>query len=660
MATASLNRVVAYVRRLTDYDTRNLTDCQLLDRFSTDQDEPAFAELVRRHGGMVLATCRRILRHEQDAEDAFQAAFLVLARKSGSIRERDSIAGWLYQVAHRLAVRAKIDSDRRVAHLSAFGASADRSSTCLSTDGGLDEELERLPDQYRSAIVLCYLEGRTQTEAARLLATTADAVNSRLKRARDLLRHRLARQGVILSTAALAAVVTETALSASTIQAITRSAVQFATAQGPVASVSTFAASLANGALHSMISAQLKVASILAFAFAVLTAGFLLTPPAAVGENPNPAADLRVLAALPDVPDKPDFNKKKPQGSCIILWMGGGPSQIDTFDPKPGKNALLKSIDTNVKGIQFTEKLPLLAKQANHLAIFRSMSHRDANHHGGTHLMRAGYAQNPGFNFPSLGCVLAKELGEDRPELPRYLIVGHAAVGPGFEPSFLGEQYAAIPVGVPPADGLPPVEAFEARAQGKGEAHRKAVAKAFDLGEETAELRDAYGRGTFGQGCLLARRLVERGVPVVEVVLSGWDGHVNAARVAADRAAYLDPGFATLVKDLHDRKKLDSTLIVWMGEFGRTPVINQGQGRDHWPTAFTTVLAGRGIKGGQAIGKTTNDGAAVDGFFVSPQEFLMTIYQSLGVDATKTNPTPNGLVAPLLERGYDPVKAALR
>src|SRR5262245_30566174 len=198
MTPASLSAVVGYVRRLGERDTRGLTDRQLLDRFTLRRDEAAFAELVRRHGPMVLATCRRVLRHQQDAEDAFQAAFLVLARKAEAVRHAESVAGWLYQVAFRLALRARSKTAR---HTEPLPAMPEPTAPGRPDDlhAALDAALEQLPDHYRAVVVLCYLEGKTQTDAARQLATTPDAVNSRLKRARQLLRTRLTRRGLLLT-----------------------------------------------------------------------------------------------------------------------------------------------------------------------------------------------------------------------------------------------------------------------------------------------------------------------------------------------------------------------------------------------------------------------------------------------------------------------------
>jgi hypothetical protein len=349
--------------------------------------------------------------------------------------------------------------------------------------------------------------------------------------------------------------------------------------------------------------------------------------------------------------------------------MSGGPSQIDTFDPKPGhpNGALFGAIATNVKGVEISQNLPRLAKQANHLAIIRSLRHRDGDHGRATHLMRTGYENDGRTDYPALGCVLAKELGEARPGLPGYFRIGlpmpFAAAGDG--PGFLGPAYAALEVGPPRGKPggpiqLPPAAAFEALAKGRGEAHRKAVAKAFDLGEEKPATHDAYGRGAFGQGCLLARRLAEAGVPVVEVTLPGWDLHVNLPGLMPKVSAELDAAFAALLKDLHARNRLDSTLVVWMGEFGRTPRVNAGLGRDHWPNGFSVVLAGCGIKGGQVIGKTSADGTRIEARPVTPPELLATVYRALGVDPTKENRTPTGRRVPLVEKGTQAVKEALR
>lgn len=658
---ATLNKAVAYVRRLSA--TEAAQDRVLLERFTRDEDEAAFAELVRRHGPMVLAACRRVLRHEQDAEDAFQAAFLVLARKAGSIQQ-DCIAGWLFQVAQRLALRAKTTGDRRRLH--PLPAEVPANAVDASLGVAINEELAALPEPYRVAIVLCYLEGKSQAEAARELATTTDAVNSRLKRARELLRHRLARQGLVLSAAALTqalvASLADAALPTPTVSQVVRIAIDFITGQA----VTGPRVALAEGALNSMISTKLKLMTTAVLALLVMALGAFWMPEAAAEKEPMPApVNVPHFAAL-ERPLEPD--KKNPH-RVIILWMTGGPSQIDTFDPKDGNVALFKSIDTSVKGMQFSELFPKLAKKANHLAVIRSVSHREGDHVRGGYLMRTGYAAGK-VEHPSFGSILAKELGGDKPDVPRYFMINPTSflVG-GRTPGILGASYAPIIVGenqtfIPPAEAkpwpAPEVEKFDAVAKGMGKAHRDAVLKAFDLGDEKAEVRDAYGKSPFGLGCLLARRLVERGVPVVEVHLGGWDTHGNAAEATKKIGGQLDSGFSTLLKDLDEKKLLDQTLVVWMGEFGRTPRVNQAQGRDHYPMAFTAILAGAGVKGGQAIGKTSDDGTKVTERPVSPQELLATVYTAVKVDPRRFNRTPGGEKIPLVEKGNDPVKEALK
>jgi RNA polymerase sigma factor (sigma-70 family) len=668
MRTASLGAVVGCVRGLAARDTHGLSDRQLLDRFCLDRDGAAFAELVRRHGPLVLAVCRRVLRHEQDAEDAFQAAFLVLARRAGSIRQGDAVGGWLHQVAHRLAVRARLVADRRRDRFTALGDEPPAPAPTADLHAALDEELARLPDHYRAAVVLCYLEGRSQAEAARLLATTAEAVNSRLKRARDLLRRRLSRHGLAVGAAALTAALTARAAGAALPPALARRAAEAAcrfAAGSASCGASPLAADLAKGALDAMAPAKIKlVLSSLVAAAALLTAAALAVPAPTPGEGrPERGAAPRHHTAPEPVGATVADGEARPQRACIIVWLGGGPSQIDTFDPKPGQatGGPFKAIKTTAPGVEVTELLPQLAKRANHLAIIRSVTHHRGDHAGSTYLMRTGFEPDEAVDYPSLGCVLAKELGEKVTGLPRYVSVNSGG-RVGFGPGFLGARYAPLRLGpIPRGEGppLPPAEAFEALEKGQGEAMRKGVTKAFDLGQEKAELRDAYGRGAFGQGCLLARRLVEAGVPVVEVGLGGWDTHANLAGALPPLCKELDAGLATLLKDLHDRKRLGSTLVVCMGEFGRTPNINQQLGRDHWPRGFSVVLAGGDVKGGQAVGKTSADGSVIDARPVTPAELLATVYQAVGIDPAKENRTGDGKTVPLVGQGTKAVKEAL-
>jgi RNA polymerase sigma factor (sigma-70 family) len=655
MATAALSAVVGYVRQSVGRDTRRLTDHQLLDRCHRQRDEDAFAELVRRHGPMVLSTCRRVLRHEQDAEDAFQATFLILARKAAAIRQEAS--GWLYRVAHRLALRARARAARRRERLTPLGEVFEAVPAPDTVRDSLDEELLRLPEQYRSAVVLCYLEGRTQAEAAQLLATTTDAVNSRLKRARDLLRRRLARRGLTLSAAALADRAARAALSPCQVRLVARTALEF-TARGMSCGISATAATLATGALHPMRTSAVKLLSALLVILVVslAAAGTFLAPPAEPARKSTPPSKLAPPRAAPKA-------KTPRQPSIILLWMEGGPSQIDTWDPKPKhpNGGLFAAIDTNVKGVQISSTLPRLAKQMNHLALIRSLQSREGDHFRGAYRMRTGYTAG-GDDYPELGCVLAKELGDSRPQLPRYIRFGRPILGrpPADTPGFLGRKYAPLVIGREEKLALPDDKEFEKIDKERGKAQRQAVKKAFDLKEEKAAVHAAYGRGRFGQACLLARRLVERGVPVVEVMLGGWDTHANVLGTLPKLTDQLDAGMSALLKDLAERKLLDSTLIVWMGEFGRTPVINKNGGRDHWPNGFTVVLAGRGIKGGQVVGRTSADGMTIEARPVSPAELHASIYKALGIDPAKENRDSKGRKIPLVERGTQPVKEALR
>jgi RNA polymerase sigma factor (sigma-70 family) len=656
MTVASVNTVVGYVRRLAAREVQS--DHELLERFAANRDECAFAELVRRHGPMVLAACRRALGHEQDAEDVFQAAFLVLARKAGSIVDGACVGGWLYQVAYRLALRARASGNRRRTRLAALLAM--RRQPAVREEPLLDDEVHRLPERYRSAVVLCYLEGRTQAEAARLLTTTSEAINSRLKRARQLLRRRLVRDGLAVSAAHLLAGTARASVPPTLVATTARAALHFLHHES--LGVASRAAVLAAGWLRATTAPRAKLLSLLALGVALFTTSLLFAVSPAEDRNPaRTPTEHRLRAQTNDAPAP----KNKPLRSCILLWMSGGPSQIDTFDPKPDhpNGALFPAIDTSVKGIQISQNLPRLAKQMEHLALFRTITHRSADHNRGTYLMTTGREQD-GEDYPSLGSLLAKELEAGRKDLPLYVSIGGARVGSGFLP----RKFDALPVGTQvggfgrpsPKLPLPSVDEFEVLEKGKGETIRKAVAKAFDLDEEKKAVHNRYGGSRFGQGCLLARRLVEAGVPVVEVTLGGWDTHGDALGTIPKPAGELDLAWAALLGDLKDRKLLDTTLIVWMGEFGRTPRINQAGGRDHWCQGFSAVLAGAGIKGGQAIGKTSDDGSKIEERPVTPAEFFATALQALQIDPTRENVTPAGRKLPLVEKGTKAVKEALR
>jgi hypothetical protein len=378
---------------------------------------------------------------------------------------------------------------------------------------------------------------------------------------------------------------------------------------------------------------------------------------------------------------------------CILLWMSGGPSQTDTFDMKPGhvNGGQFKEIATSVPGLRFSEHLPKLAEHANHLAIVRSLSTKEGDHARGTHLVRTGKPPMGEVAYPSIACALAKELAADGSLLPNYVSVApQLQISPAaFGPGFLGQSYAPAIVGATGVAAAPNsqpagladlklddlelpagVDAKQAarrmelwntlerkflagRSGASFDAHnalyRKAadmmrpeVRAAFDLSSEPDEVRRRYGTGIFGQGCLLARRLVERGVPFVEVGLGdglGWDTHADNFTQVRRLSGELDSGWATLMTELQERGLLESTTILWASEFGRTPAINSTAGRDHFPAAWTCVFAGGGIRGGQAYGRTGADGTTVEENKVGIGDVLATLCQALGVEPELENIT---------------------
>jgi hypothetical protein len=384
--------------------------------------------------------------------------------------------------------------------------------------------------------------------------------------------------------------------------------------------------------------------------------------------------------------------------ACILLWMSGGPSQTDTFDPKPGhpNGGQFQAIDTATPGVRIAEHLPLVAREMNHLALIRSMATREGDHGRATLHLRTGNLPQGGIDFPTFGSLISNERARPEDDLPGYVSItprglGTAALSAGF----LGSRHAPLVVG---GDGdgelrvqdlglptdIEPGRAAERRdllAETEADflnrrpgiatdshrtAYQRAVrlmresaARAFDLSGEKPELRDRYGRNRFGQGCLLARRLVERGVPFVEVTLNGWDTHDNNFAQVKSLCNTLDPAWATLLSDLQDRGLLDSTLIVWMGEFGRTPVVNPRQGRDHFPNAWSVVLGGGGIRGGQAFGQTGKDGMTAGDRPVAVPDLLATVCLALGIDPAKQNMSNVARPIRIVDLSAKPVKEVL-
>lgn len=396
--------------------------------------------------------------------------------------------------------------------------------------------------------------------------------------------------------------------------------------------------------------------------------------------------------------------------NVILLWMTGGPSQTDTFDMKPGHahGGEFKEISTVAPGLRFCEHLPGLAAMADRLAVVRSLTTKEGDHARGTYLVHTGQRPGGPLRYPAIGASMAKALTDAESDLPQYVSVLPALqLNPdAFGPGFLGPRYApavvqrvgsvgdansATPANNPsttaggaleplvelgmqnlaPASGLAvgridrrsyfwnqiQANLLDQKSHPAAIAHdtvyRKAFqlansrqVEAFDLTREPMALREAYGRGAFGQGCLIARRLVEQGVRFVEVSLGsdslGWDTHVQNFPTLRKLCGELDRGWSQLMRDLLDRGLLESTTILWIGEFGRTPKINENAGRDHFPGAWSCVLAGAGIRGGQAFGATTADGTEVADRPVQIADVLATLCRAAGVDPAVENLTGLG------------------
>ncbi len=383
--------------------------------------------------------------------------------------------------------------------------------------------------------------------------------------------------------------------------------------------------------------------------------------------------------------------EEKKSRHVILLWMVGGPTQTDTFDMKPGhaNGGQFKEIESKVPGLKFSEHLPKLAAMSDKLAIMRGLSTKEGDHGRGTYLMRTGHQPMGPVQYPTIGSSLSKHLAVEESDMPSFVSISpfrqfnQAAYGPGF----LGPKFAPLTVAdsangvadaptagfaelrvddLTPANGVKPTQVdsrrriwekmenqFVAKHPSSATlAHQtvyqrairlmqSAAADCFDLTKEPDNIREAYGKGRFGQGCLMARRLIEKGVSFVEVSLGGngigWDTHANNFEQVKTLSSELDAGWSMLMKDLADRGLLESTTILWMGEFGRTPKINPQGGRDHFPAAWTTVLAGGGIKGGQAFGKTDAGGETVEDGKIDVPDLLATLCKAANVDPSAEN-----------------------
>lgn len=376
--------------------------------------------------------------------------------------------------------------------------------------------------------------------------------------------------------------------------------------------------------------------------------------------------------------------------SVIQIWMWGGPSHLDTFDPKPGAGydycgPLDTPIATNVDGIVIGELLPQLAKQADKYSIIRSMTHGINAHETASYAVQTGRAPGDRLVYPSVGAVVALFRGYNAGYsglIPPYVVLTETQ-GRFSEAGFLGPRYKPFATGGDPAqarfavdgvvaEGIPDERqrarrellhqldtvgraaeespALEAFYRSEDQAYDLILGdagKVFDLSQEKAELRDAYGRNTFGQSCLVARRLVERGVPYITINYKGWDTHRQNFQTMRQRLPQMDRGLATLLADLSDRGLLDRTIVWWGGEFGRTPKVQWeapwNGGRGHWGQAFSALVAGGGFRGGHVLGASDATGSEVRDRPVSPSDLIGSIYELLGIEADGQLPHPQGL-----------------
>ncbi len=371
------------------------------------------------------------------------------------------------------------------------------------------------------------------------------------------------------------------------------------------------------------------------------------------------------------------------QKSLIVIWLGGGASQLETWDPHPGTliGGPTKSIKTKLPGLEIADLYPRVAEQIHELNVIRSLVSKEGDHERGSYLLKTGYRPDPTLIHPSLGAIASHELPNDRVEIPSHIsLLGGQYPARG---GFLGEMFDAFKI-YDPSNGIRNLKArvgddrqqqrlkaldvvsksFQAgrRVQVENTLHQLTVEralrmmtseqlKAFEIDQEPQAIRDAYGDTQFGHGCLAARRLVETGVRAVEVTLMGWDTHANNFTGHETQAKQLDPALAALIHDLKQRDLLASTVVLCIGEFGRTPKINRLEGRDHWPRGFSCLVGGGGLRSGVVIGETdtepqteqdANKSTAMPHDPIEVPDLFATILRQLGVEFDKEVLTPIG------------------
>ncbi len=363
---------------------------------------------------------------------------------------------------------------------------------------------------------------------------------------------------------------------------------------------------------------------------------------------------------------------RAPARSLIVLWLGGGPSQLETFDPHAGAAIAhgTSAVSTSVPGIQLAHGLPRLAERMHQFAVIRSAISKEGDHERGTYMMKTGYRPDPTIEHPSIGAICCHELPVAGAEIPR-----HITILPGqwlSRGGFLGGEFDAFQVGdpkgklpdvvatVPPLRNLGRIQGLDVvdgafskgrRAAVDATLHREMIARArrmmsseqlraFDISQESNELVASYGDSPFGRGCLAARRLIEVGVRCVEVTLDGWDSHANNHEVHESLNAQLDPALSALLGDLEARGLLERTIVLCMGEFGRTPKLNFAGGRDHWPAGFSVAIAGGGLRPGVALGETDPEGQKPPARPVPVEDIHATVLTALGLKPSHENIDP--------------------
>ena len=362
--------------------------------------------------------------------------------------------------------------------------------------------------------------------------------------------------------------------------------------------------------------------------------------------------------------------------ACILLFLDGGPSHIDTFDPKPGTptGGSFTAIDTKIAGVKLSQHLPKLAAVSDKLAIIRSLTSKEGDHDRAQVLLHTGYSPTPALVYPAMGSVVAREKQDESVIAPGYVSVGDTFgsgyLGPEFGPYVVGDplnpgQNLTLPEGVAPERLTKRMKALEAfnggfarktassrpldftRLSIKANRMRESAAlKPFDPATEEGQLWQAYGGevadGSLARSLILARRMVENGVRFVEVRLGGWDTHADNFNQVQALSAQLDAGLATLIKDLSDRGLLDTTFVLCVGEFGRTPQINGDNGRDHHSDVFSAVIAGGGTRGGRAIGSSDDAGEKLKDRPVTIPDLHATLLHACGIDPAREYHTPDG------------------